>query len=230
LEVTGFDEVHNSLEVMITFTASLLDGLYVNIPESVPTLTPFTCHWYDGPEPPLVGVALYVTGVPSHSLLVEDEILTEETNNGITVMLIVLDVAKIPEVQTSVDVIITFTVSLLDGLYVYVLKLMPAIVPFTCHWYDGLAPPLVGVAVNVTGIPSHSLLVEAWMLTETDMFVFTSTCTITLFDMLSDSILLTALFSKSVLWIIPSVSTAFPSIELNSLPKDFAALDVFCST
>ena len=30
---------------------------------------------------------------------------------------------------------------------------MPTLFPFNFHWYDGLAPPFVGVAVNVTLVP-----------------------------------------------------------------------------
>ena len=32
----------------------------------------------------------------------------------------------------------------------------PAFIPFTCHWYVGVAPPFVGVAVNVTDEPAHT--------------------------------------------------------------------------
>ena len=33
--------------------------------------------------------------------------------------------------------------------------------PFTFHWYVGVAPPLVGVAVNVTEVPAQTGLAEA---------------------------------------------------------------------
>jgi hypothetical protein len=32
--------------------------------------------------------------------------------------------------------------------------------PFTFHWYDGVVPPLVGVAVNVTEVPAQTGLAE----------------------------------------------------------------------
>ena len=38
---------------------------------------------------------------------------------------------------------------------------MPAFTPFTFHWYDGAAPPLVGVAVNVTDVPAQTGLASA---------------------------------------------------------------------
>jgi len=44
---------------------------------------------------------------------------------------------------------------------------VPALIPFTFHWYAGLLPPLTGVAVKVTGVPRHTGLAEAKMLTET---------------------------------------------------------------
>jgi hypothetical protein len=40
------------------------------------------------------------------------------------------------------------------------------VVPLT-HWYAGEAPPLTGVAVNVTEVPAQTLLADAAMLTLT---------------------------------------------------------------
>jgi hypothetical protein len=37
----------------------------------------------------------------------------------------------------------------------------------TFHWYDGVVPPFVGVAVNVTAVPEQTLLIEAEMVTLT---------------------------------------------------------------
>lgn len=37
----------------------------------------------------------------------------------------------------------------------YVALLVPTLFPFSFHWYAGVAPPLVGVAVNVTLVPAH---------------------------------------------------------------------------
>src|SRR6478752_6440209 len=64
--------------------------------------------------------------------------------------------------QVSVEVISTVTIS--PSLSVLLLKvglLLPTFVPFTFHWYDGLVPPLVGVAVNVTCVPSQMLRLSA---------------------------------------------------------------------
>jgi hypothetical protein len=32
-------------------------------------------------------------------------------------------------------------------------ELLPTLLPFTFHWYNGVVPPNVGVAVNVTEVP-----------------------------------------------------------------------------
>ena len=51
-------------------------------PETFPPLfkiTPFFFHWYDGDEPPLVGVAVKVTEVPSQILVVLGDIDTDGT-------------------------------------------------------------------------------------------------------------------------------------------------------
>lgn len=36
--------------------------------------------------------------------------------------------------------------------------MVPTFTPFSFHWYDGEAPPFVGVAVNVTDVPLHIVL------------------------------------------------------------------------
>ena len=36
------------------------------------------------------------------------------------------------------------------------LTLVPALFPFTFHWYAGVVPPLVGVAVKMTEVPEHT--------------------------------------------------------------------------
>ena len=33
--------------------------------------------------------------------------------------------------------------------------------PFTCHSYEGLLPPLVAVAVNVTGVPEQTSFADS---------------------------------------------------------------------
>ena len=43
--------------------------------------------------------------------------------------------------------------------------MVPTFDPFTFHWYTGIEPPLVGVAVKVTFVPAQTLALEALMLT-----------------------------------------------------------------
>ena len=40
-------------------------------------------------------------------------------------------------------------------------EFVPTLLPFNFHWYDGDAPPLVGVAVNVTELPAHTEVEDA---------------------------------------------------------------------
>ena len=54
-----------------------------------------------------------------------------------------------------------------DGL------LVPTFAPFTIHWYAGVVPPLVGVAVKVTEVPVQTGLAEAEMLILTGRSGFT---------------------------------------------------------
>ena len=35
---------------------------------------------------------------------------------------------------------------------------VPTLVPLSFHWYDGVTPPFVGVAVNVTLVPAQIML------------------------------------------------------------------------
>ena len=50
---------------------------------------------------------------------------------------------------------------------------VPAFTPSTFHWYAGVVPPLVGVAVNVTELPEQTGLDEAAIETLTGRFGLT---------------------------------------------------------
>ena len=43
---------------------------------------------------------------------------------------------------------------------------VPTFVPFNFHWKKGVAPPLVGVAVNVTFVPVQIVVAEAAIVTD----------------------------------------------------------------
>ena len=121
----------------------------------------------------MVGVAVKVTLVPEHILLADAPIVTLTGRFGLTVMTTVLDVAGLPVAQVALDVSITVTWSLLTGVYVKLVLLGPVFTPFTCHWYEGVNPPLVGVAVNVTGVAEQTGLAEATIETLTGNELFT---------------------------------------------------------
>ncbi len=67
-EVAGLFEMHEvNDEERTQVTTSLFDGMYMNVLELVPELTPFIFHWYEGVGPPFVGTAVKVTDVPAQT-------------------------------------------------------------------------------------------------------------------------------------------------------------------
>ena len=118
--------------------------------------------------PPLVGVAVKFTVVPAQIGLAGLAVtVTEGTTVGVMATTIVLEVSVVGEAQGSFDVRITLMVSLL--LKVEELKLgelLPAFTPFTCHWYAGVVPPLVGVAVKLMAVPAQAVVALATTVTE----------------------------------------------------------------
>ena len=58
-------------------------------------------HIYDGALPPLVEMALNVTPVPEHIGLAEGDTVTDEVKIGLTVKLILLEEAGLPNRQTG---------------------------------------------------------------------------------------------------------------------------------
>ena len=113
----------------------------------------------------MVGLAVKVTEVPSQI----DVVLAEMVTSGSTlvdVMVIGLLSAVGVDTQARSLVMITVTTSPSCKLFVVNLSLsVPASTPLTCHWKEGLAPPLVGLAVKVTEAPSQIVVVDAVMLT-----------------------------------------------------------------
>ena len=78
----------------------------------VPTFDPFSFHWYEGVEPPLVGVAVNVTLVPEQIVVAVAEILTLAGRFGFTTIVIALDVAGLPVTQVALEVKTQVTTSL----------------------------------------------------------------------------------------------------------------------
>jgi hypothetical protein len=80
---------------------------------------PFTFHWYAGDVPPLTSVAVKVTEVPAQTGFAEAEIETLTGRVGLTVIIIVFDVAGLFVTQTvSEEVRMQDTRSRFAGLYV----------------------------------------------------------------------------------------------------------------
>lgn len=112
-----------------------------------------------------MGAAVKLMVLPGQTLLTSGETTTDGTGAGRTVML-TLASTVLGAAQVAVDVITTFTTSLLFNVELVKPALfVPAGDPFTYHWYDGL-PPFVGVAVKVTDVPGQILLALAATLTE----------------------------------------------------------------
>jgi hypothetical protein len=84
---TGFPDKHGvALEVNTTVTTlPFVSVVVVNVLTELllPTFKPFTLHWYNGDEPPLVGVAVNVTELPAQIVFPGfAEILTEGVKMG----------------------------------------------------------------------------------------------------------------------------------------------------
>ena len=54
-------------------------------------------HWYAGDEPPLTGFAVNVTEVPAQTVPEEAEMVRLTGRTGFTVMVIILEVAGLPD-------------------------------------------------------------------------------------------------------------------------------------
>ena len=84
---------------------------------------------------------------------------TDAETAAFTTMVIPLDVAVGADAHDMLEVSTTFTTSLFDKVEVEkISELAPAGWLFIYHWYDGVLPPLVGVAVNVTLVPLQIVL------------------------------------------------------------------------
>jgi hypothetical protein len=112
----------------------------------------------------LTGVAVNVTDVPAHIVPVGlATIVTPGVTLALTVMVTGALVAVGEAVQVALEVITTVTTSpFVRVVEVKVGLSVPVFTPLTLHWYDGAAPPFVGVAVKVTLAPEQ---IEVWLAT-----------------------------------------------------------------
>ncbi len=102
--------------------------------------------------------------------------LTLAVKIGLTVIVMAFDVAGEPVKHgLAFDVITTETTSEFDNdIEVKVEAVSPeTLVPFNCHWYAGVEPPFVGVAVKVTLVPEQIVLADALMFTLAGKFGLT---------------------------------------------------------
>jgi hypothetical protein len=159
-EVAGLPLTHVRLDVITTVITSPLAGAYEYVVLFVPTSVDPTYHWYNG-VPPLTGVAVNVTEVPAHTGLLPATIETLAESTGLTTIVMVFEVAGLPLTHVRLDVITTVIISPLAGVYEYVAKPVPTGVDPLYHWYEGVVPSLVGVAVNVTEVPAQTGLAVA---------------------------------------------------------------------
>ena len=67
-------------------------------------LPPLTFHWYTGEAPPLVGVAVKVTLVPAQTGLAEEPMDTLTGRIGFTAMVMILEVAGLPDLHKRLEV------------------------------------------------------------------------------------------------------------------------------
>ena len=112
VEVAVVGLAQASDEVITTVTTSpFVNALFEYVLLFVPTLLPFSFHWYNG-VPPFVGVAVKVTLVPVQIVLPGFAlILTDGTTVAVTVIVIPVDVAVVGLAQASEEVITSATTS-----------------------------------------------------------------------------------------------------------------------
>ena len=134
LLVTGGLQAVGLVNIQLT-TSPLASVLLVKVPLFVPALSPFKSHLYSGVLPPLVPVAVKVTGVPEQILFPEAVILTDKGNTGATVNVMLLLTAFAGTAQVELLVMVQLTTSpLLNELSVNVALFVPTLLPFSCHW------------------------------------------------------------------------------------------------
>lgn len=109
--------------------------LLVNVELFVPTLFPFTFHWYVGLFPPPVMVAVKVTDTPAQILLPGfAAIVHVGTTLGLTTIVMLDELALVDAGQVSSEVITQLITSPLAKLLLLnVLLLVPTLLPLRFH-------------------------------------------------------------------------------------------------
>jgi len=142
-----------------------LSVLLENVLLFVPTIVPFTFHWYEGLVPPFTGIAVKRMVAPLHNEVDVDRIVTDGVTSSSSSVIVLLFTTGITA-QAALLVSVTETISpAFSVLLENVLLLVPTIAPFNFHWKIGLAPSLMVVAVNMIVDPLHTEVELAVMLT-----------------------------------------------------------------
>jgi hypothetical protein len=183
-------DAHVALLVITTVIASPFVGeVNAYVADVAPVMfTPFFFHWYVGVVPPLVGVAVKFTAVPEHTVVLFAAILTLGVTAVVTVIVTALLVAVLVDAHVALLVITTVIKSPLAGeVNAYVAEVAPVMfTPFFFHWYVGVVPPFVGVAMKFTAVPVHTVVLLAAILTEGVTAVVTVIVTGLLFTTVAD--------------------------------------------
>lgn len=135
-ELVGDGEAQAADDVSTHDTISLLLRVVVaKVGLLVPTLMPFTFHWYAGEPPPLVAVAVNITCVPVHIVPADALMLIAGATAGVMVIVILLEVAVVVVAHAAlvVSTQVTWSLLLSDALEKVAL-FVPAFTPFTFHW------------------------------------------------------------------------------------------------
>ena len=104
-DVAGLPVGHVAFEVKTHATISLLEGSWLKVALVAPvTLLPLTFHWYPGAVPPLTPVAVNVTEVPAQIGFSEAAFETLTGCNGLTVIVVSLEVAGLLNLHGSMEV------------------------------------------------------------------------------------------------------------------------------
>ena len=115
-----------------------------------------------------------MTLVPAQIVVALDATETLGVEAVFTVMVKAFEVATVELAHATLLVIITVTMSLLDIEFVVKIAVfVPAFTLFTFHWYDGVVPPFVGLAVKVTLAPAQIAVLGALIATLGVTLVFT---------------------------------------------------------
>src|ERR1017187_3302458 len=110
-ELAVVGDAHPLEEVSTQLTTSeFANALLEQVLLFVPTLLPFSFHWYEGETPPFVGVAVKVTLVPEQTVLeVFAAILTEGVTLPVTLIVTVFELAVDDVIHAALEVRIHVT-------------------------------------------------------------------------------------------------------------------------